>query len=149
MEECFMKKIVLISCAKKQQKKGRFYKAEDLYISPFFKKCLEYARTLTGDDKVFVLSPKHGLVKLEQELEPYDVSLKGMSGTERGAWDERILDELKKACDLDTDYFILLASDNYTENIEPHLKNKETPMKGLRIGEKLKWLNERLERGIK
>lgn len=47
-----MKTIILISCVKEKQ--DRTCKAEELYISPFFKKSLAYAKSL-HPDKIFIL----------------------------------------------------------------------------------------------
>jgi hypothetical protein len=57
--------------------------ASELYTSPRFKAALEYARTLTSENRIFVLSAKHGILPLDVEVEPYNKSLYDMNGTER------------------------------------------------------------------
>ncbi len=68
-----MKTIVLISCGAKKAKEE--LKAENLYISPLFKKSLAYAKTLTTTDNIYILSAKHHLLPLDKVIAPYDVSL--------------------------------------------------------------------------
>src|SRR5690349_9582189 len=91
-----MKKIVLISCvSKKRSYKSR---ARDLYISPLFKKNLQYALNL-NPDQIFVLSAKYGLVALDVEIEPYDLTLNTMSAKEVKEWSERVLLDLSSHAD--------------------------------------------------
>ncbi len=71
-----MRTIVLISCASK--KVTHRAKAQDLYVSPLFSLGLRYARSL-NPNAIYVLSAKHGLVSLDKELEPYDLTLNDMS----------------------------------------------------------------------
>jgi hypothetical protein len=78
-----MKKIVLIACASKKAP-GKA-KAEALYISPLFVSNLRYAKRLKPDS-IFILSAKYGLVELEREIEPYDVTLNDMSSVQIKAW---------------------------------------------------------------
>ena len=69
-------KIVLISCTKK--KKDCRCAAWELYsASELFKKELVYARELTTDNNIYVLSAKHGLIQLTDELDPYNQTLNG------------------------------------------------------------------------
>ena len=60
------KKIILISCV--SQKLSHRAKAKDLYISTLFTLNRKYAEKL-NPDKIFVLSAKHGLLDMEQEIE--------------------------------------------------------------------------------
>ena len=78
-----MKNIVLISCVSK--KRAVKSKAADLYVSTLFKLDLQYARKLKPD-VIFILSAKYGLVALDDEIEPYNVTLNKMSVNERKAW---------------------------------------------------------------
>ena len=66
-----MKKIVLISCVSK--KLPHPASAQDLYVSPLFRLNLQYARKLQPD-AIYILSAKHGLLDLDTEVEPYDLS---------------------------------------------------------------------------
>ncbi len=91
-----MKKIVLISCVSK--KRPTKSKARDLYISPLFRKNLEYALKLKPD-QIFILSAKYGLVSLEEEIEPYDLTLNTMSANEVKDWSKGVLSDLANEAD--------------------------------------------------
>ena len=75
-----MEKIVLISCGSKKMNKRT--KAKDMYQSPLFKHSLEYALKL-NPDKIFILSALYGLLDLETEIEPYDVTISNVSKQNR------------------------------------------------------------------
>lgn len=137
-----MAKIVLISCVSK--KLNHKAKARDLYISPFFKKNLRYARFL-NPDKIFILSAKYGLLKLDEVIEPYDKTLNKMPSKEVKEWANSVLNQLRKVSNLNEDEFIFLAGNNYRKFLLPHIKHYEIPMEGLTIGKQLKWLKERVE----
>lgn len=88
-----MRKIVLISCV--SQKLPYKASARHLYISPLFKKNLAYAQRL-NPDAIFVLSAKYGLVDLDQEIEPYDLTLNTMSADQIKIWAIRVLAQIAK-----------------------------------------------------
>jgi cytoplasmic iron level regulating protein YaaA (DUF328/UPF0246 family) len=136
-----MKTIVLISCVKTQ--KSYKSKAKDLFTSTYFTKSLEYATRL-NPDKIFILSSKYGLLDLDEEITPYDVSLRAKISSERKIWANGGLEKLKKVSAINNDKFILLAFDKYLEYIKAEIKNKKIPMEGLKQGEKLQWLTTQL-----
>ena len=105
-----MEKIVLISCVSKKINKKS--KVEDLYLSPLFRKNLQYAKSI-NPDKIFILSAKHGLLTLEEEIEPYEKTLNKMKSDEIKIWANGVLINLKKVSDLENDEFIFLAGNNY------------------------------------
>jgi len=135
-----MKQIVLISCvSKKLENKS---KAKDLYASPLFKKNLKYAISLKPDN-IFILSAKYGLVGLNEEIEPYDLTLNEMRSNEIKEWAKTVLTQLKKLTDLKIDEFIFLAGNNYRKYLLPDITNYKVPMEGLPIGKQLQWLTNR------
>lgn len=137
-----MAKIVLISCVSK--KLNRKSRAQDLYASPLFRKNLKYANSL-NPDKIFILSAKYGLLRLDEEVEPYNQTLNNMSSVEIQQWADLVLARLKEVSSLDEDEFIFLAGENYRKFLIPHLKNYNVPMLGLGIGKQLRWLSERIK----
>ena len=141
-----MKTIVLISCGAKKAKEE--LKAENLYISPLFKKSLAYAKTLTTTDNIYILSAKHHLLPLDKVIAPYDVSLKKdiTKKEDRTKWGKKVIEELKKVADIGKDKFIVLAGKNYVAPIENSLSNLELPLKGKGIGQMLKFLNEKINK---
>ena len=136
-----MKKIVLISCA--SQKLTYKAKVKDLYISSLFKKSLEYAKLLKPD-RIFVLSAKYGLLDLEKEIEPYNVTLNDMSRKKRKNWTEMVVNQLTRITSLDKDKFIILAGKNYREFIVPHIMNYEIPMEHIGLFSQQSWLSREI-----
>ena len=132
-----MKRIILISCvSKKLPHKAR---ARDLYISPLFKLNLKYAQRLKPN-KIFILSAKYGLLPLETEIKPYDLTLIKMSAKEIRKWAERVLQELERKSDLNKDEFIFLAGEKYRRYLIPSIKHYKIPLEGLSIGKQLQYL---------
>jgi hypothetical protein len=144
-----MKRIVLIACvSKKGDKKA---KAKDLYISTLFKSSLAYANRINAD-KIYILSALHHLLDLENEIDPYNVTLSNVSKNKRKnsliilskeekiEWGKNIVDQLAKLYDLKTDLFIFLAGNEYIAPISPSLKNWKTPLKGLKQGQRINYL---------
>lgn len=135
-----MKKIVLISCVSKKLKNKA--KAENLYTSPLFKSNLKYARSL-NPDKIFILSAKYGLLELDKEIEPYDITLNNMNDEEKRTWAKKVLEKLKEEVGLEKDEIIFLAGENYRKYLIPRIKNYKIPMQNLGIGKQLKFLKEK------
>jgi hypothetical protein len=136
-----MKKIVLISCVSK--KLSQEAKAKDLYISQLFKLNLAYAYKL-NPDKIFILSAKYGLLKLETTIEPYEMTLNTMSSSAVKEWAELVLADLKKEADLQSDKIIFLAGERYRRYLIPALTHYEVPLSGLPIGKQLQYLGRRV-----
>ncbi len=132
--------IILISCASK--KLPHRARAGDLYISPLFRLNLKYARQL-APSQIFILSAKYGLVQLDEEIEPYDVTLNSMSARERKAWADKVLAQLQEHSDVERDNFVFLAGQKYRQYLLPHIKTYEIPLLGLPIGKQLHFLKER------
>jgi len=146
-----MKKIVLISCVSRKRKKKA--KAKDLYQGPLFTYSLLYAQNL-NPDRIFILSALYHLVDLDQEIEPYDITLsyvsprkkantpklKVLNKNEAKVWGEKVLDQLRKVTDLDQDLFIFLAGQSYLTPIKHAIANVEEPLKGLKQGERVQFL---------
>lgn len=134
-----MGSIVFISCCSKKAQGP--CPAKDLYISPLFKKSLAYARKLTSDDKIFILSAKHKLITLNNEISSYNKTLNTMRIEERKEWagivNGQIDGILKK---YQTDEIIVLAGEKYREFLDFKGRTVNVPLKGMRIGQMLKCL---------
>lgn len=132
-----MKTIVLISCvSRKLDKKAT---AEELYISPFFRLSLNYARELAHDG-IFILSAKHSLLPLQAEIEPYDETLHRMPKGQVKEWADRVFSQLQIVADVEEDRFIFLAGSLYRKHLVNRLPRSEAPLAGLGIGKQLQWL---------
>jgi cytoplasmic iron level regulating protein YaaA (DUF328/UPF0246 family) len=134
-----MKNIVLISCVSK--KLDRKSTAENIYISPLFKKNLTYAKSLKPNE-IYILSAEHGLLKLTDEIEPYAKTLNNMRSNEIKEWSKKVINKLNSLTDLKNDEFTFLAGEKYRKFLIPELTNIKIPMKGLKIGKQLQWLKK-------
>jgi hypothetical protein len=135
-----VKTIVLISCS--SRKLPYRARAEDLYASPLFRLNLRYARSL-DPDAIFVLSAKHGLVDLENNLEPYDLTLNEMPAEKVKEWAGQVLARLRSVADLGSDRVVFLAGERYRKYLLPHVSHPEIPLRGLGIGKQMQFLKER------
>lgn len=133
------KRIVLISCVSK--KLSHRAKVKNLYVSTLFKYNLKYANTL-GTDSIYVLSAKHGLLSLDQEIEPYEQTLNNMHANDVKEWANKVIRQLTAVTLLEEDEFIFLAGNKYRKYLLPHIKNVQIPLEGLRIGKQLQRLKE-------
>ena len=133
------KRIVLISCA--SRKLPYRAKAMDIYTSTLFRLSLKYAMKL-APDAIFILSAKHRLLSLEQEIEPYEQTLNNMHSSEIKIWAHHVIEQLREVCSIDESEFTFLAGNKYREYLLCHIKkdNVVIPLEGLRIGEQLQKL---------
>jgi hypothetical protein len=134
-----MSHIVLIACS--SRKGARPAKAADLYQSSLFCKSLAYARSLRPD-AIYILSAKHGLLRLEDVIAPYNATLNKMTRATSRKWAQRVIDQLRRVADLQTVHFTILAGERYRRDLLPHLVCPTVPMEGLGIGRQLKFLTE-------
>jgi len=147
-----MKQIILIACVSKKGDKKT--KAKDLYTSSLFKSSLSYAYKL-NPDKIYILSALHHLLDLDKEIEPYNVTLSNvpkdkrkagliiLSTSEKKEWGKKVIEQLaEKKIDLKNDNFIILAGQEYIKPIIDSISHFINPLKGLRQGERVKFLND-------
>ncbi len=137
-----MKKVTLISCVSK--KLDIKSKAKNLYQSPLFKKNLAYAKKIHSDE-IYILSAKYGLLKLNDEIEPYDKTLNKMKTLEKKKWSNEVLQQIEDFETINSTNFIFLAGENYRKYLIENLPHYEIPMKGLQIGKQLQFLTEQLK----
>ncbi len=135
--------VVCISCVK--SKRPRRSRAEELYTSLLFRMSLAYAKSVEPD-RILILSAKHGVLALSDEVAPYELTLNRMGKAERLAWADRVLGQLRERANLAEDEFVFLAGQRYRENLMPHIRHASVPMEGLAFGEQLQWLKRQLAR---
>jgi hypothetical protein len=104
---------------------------------------LRYAESRTPN-AIYILSAKHGLVELDQQLSPYEESLVGRSDAEIARWAHAVVQQLERKTNLAADRFFILAGERYRRHLIPHLRHVEIPMEGLGIGKQLRFLKQRL-----
>ena len=132
---------MLISCVSK--KLTHPASAQDLYVSPLFRLNLKYARKLQPD-AIYILSAKHGLLDLNTEVEPYNLTLNDMVARQVQTWAEQVLEQINQRADLSRDHFVFLAGQKYRKFLVPRLASYAVPMQGLTIGKQLQFLIERV-----
>jgi len=109
-------KIILISCVK--GKHDNEMKAKELYKGPLFKNSLCVAKKIQSDEsKIFILSAKYYLVGLNTIIGPYDMTVKNFSDTKKKEWGNKVISELKKFSNIETDEYIVLAGKEYIQPI--------------------------------
>ncbi len=134
-----MKKIVLVSCGK--TKRAHRSKACDLYQGELFKNSLAYAKKLKPD-AIYILSAKHGLLELDDEIDPYEKTLNKNDG---GAWAKQVLQDIQEIADIAKDEFIFLAGNDYRKDLSHYIKHSKAPMARIvGLGTQNKWLKERI-----
>lgn len=118
-------------------------RAEELYVSPWFRKARGLVKA-TGYPW-FIISAKHRLLDPGKRIKPYDQTLNRMPTGKRKEWAEKVISEMDDGLP-NANAIVILAGEKYREYLMPYLEERFTnvmiPMKGLRIGEQLKWLNE-------
>lgn len=132
-----MRTIYLIACASK--KLSHRANAQAIYDSTLFKLSLAYAKN-QQPDAIYILSAKHGLLDLDTEIDPYDLTLNNLSAQDKRTWALRVRSEIEQKADLRADHFVFLAGQNYRTNLSPYMAHYEVPLEGLRIGEQLQYL---------
>ncbi len=135
------KKIVFVSCVK--TKNAGLLKAEDKYNSPLFNKQLEYAKTLTEKQNIYILSAKYGLITLDTIIDDYNLTLNNFSEKEKKVWSYNVIKKAKSFNISKEDKIIFLCGVNYSKYLKKYFLNNEDPTKGLSLGNKLKWYNKK------
>lgn len=146
--------IVLVACS--ATKTNHKTKAQHLYTSALFKKSRAYALQLTTPTHWAILSALHGLVLPHTTLAPYDWTMDRWVPRERALWAAGVVDVLVNTWGPAP--LILLAGRPYTTPLVAHLEGSfqgtelypvQTPLDGLKLGERLRWLNTQLRpRGL-
>jgi hypothetical protein len=135
----------LIGCAK--HKATERCPARELYRGRLFQLALDYS--LRAADETFILSARHGLVTLDEELDPYDLSMHQLRLSERGFWATRVVNSLDaKLPDLDLDVLGLAGRaylDLLAVSFAEHGWRLHEPLRGLGVGARLSWLRRQLD----
>lgn len=131
--------VCLVPCA--SRKGDTPARARDLYRSPLFLKMRAVVERLGVP--WFILSAKHGLLRPEERIDPYDLTLNEMRVTERRSWSRNVIRQMEGSL-LPVERVIVLAGQRYREFLMDwlmrHASRVETPLAELRIGEQLQFL---------
>lgn len=138
--------IVLISCTKSNTSYPA--PARELYSpSHLFTKALAYVEPYA--DVIYILSAKHGLIALDQRLEPYEQTLKSMRPRERAAWAQQVFSRLQElhGSDLSGFTFEFHTGQEYREHLAALLTRAGAactcPVEGLAIGERMQFYGQK------
>lgn len=132
-------RVALVSCVK--TKRAEASPAGDLYTSPLFVGMRSYAKHHA--DTWYILSAKHGLLRPDEMVEPYEMTLKKMKKADRNAWADRVQHQLLAVLPPVAEV-IFLAGECYREGLVPFLQQRgftvQVPMAKLKMGPQLQWL---------
>jgi hypothetical protein len=131
---------VLISCSK--SKLPRRAPAQELYTGQLFNKAVAWAER--HQYKWFIVSALHGLVTPDQQLDPYDFTIKDRRGArQRESWAHVVASDLTRYASRGSHGFLIMPT-LYRTCIETQLQRHnltyENPVAGLAIGKQMKWL---------
>lgn len=133
--------LVLISCTKAKLPKAA--PARELYSSPAFQMKRRLAEQ-AGASWV-VLSAKHGILRPDDVVEPYDETLTTMGVAARKKWARNVVPTLIQLAH-SSSHVVCLAGQHYIEFLVQPMAdarvNMSQPLKGLRQGEQLAWLTQ-------
>ena len=138
-----MKTLVIISCGKK--KADRQLQAKNLYTGNLFQRQLAWAQRF--GDRIQILSAKHGIIDLDKQLEPYDVTMTDLSKDQRESLSTQVYFWYRNIHG-DYDRIIVLGSKLYVGVIRDALEMADTseimldPLQGLQIGQRISWLSQ-------
>lgn len=132
--------IVIIPCgARKLTHKAM---AKDIYIGSYAVMCKRYARSITTDDNIFVLSAKYGLLQMADEIEPYSLTLGQVGCITPEQVKQQAVD-----MNIDKEDCIAIGGKRYTDLCKAVFLNCKTPLqdnvKGGN-GKQLQWMKAQL-----
>jgi hypothetical protein len=150
--------LVLVSCSDEKRNLGfdESAPASTVYTSSLFRMSLEYARTLTADDHIRILSAKWGAIGVDEFITKYDMRLHSLGKRDREAWGARVVADLLTEFGRAPLRVVILAGEKYVEAIragvgwESARWRIELPFgnavgERLRVGERLQWLRGQLQ----
>lgn len=114
---------IFIGCSKSKEDKTE--KAEDLYIGTLFKKSLAIANKFKNA-RIYILSGKHGLVRLDDKLKPYDEYIGDKSEEDNKLWAEDVIKQMKSAHIDFNDKTYFFCGEDYYKNIIDHFTKPVT-----------------------
>lgn len=128
---------IFIGCSKSKESKTD--KAEDLYTGDLFKKSLAIAKGFKNA-RIYILSSKHGLVKLDDRLQPYDDYISDKSAEENESWAEEVISQMKHSHINFNDKTYFFCGEDYYRNLIDKFSDAE-PVFYKDFGHSLKKLN--------
>lgn len=134
-------RIALVGCGK--VKRPCVALARALYVSPLVRGTITYCEA--EFDQTYVISALHGLVGLDDPLEPYDLTLAQMDQEELSEWGHTVLSQLAETIgDVEAQLHVF-AGERYAMPIRWNASEYSNltvfePWSGMGIGQRLAWL---------
>lgn len=135
--------VYVIGCGK--TKKSRRARAAELYTGNLFQACARHARA--NGDTWRILSGLHGMMRPERVIAPYDARVPRRQ-REREWWAINAANALTADPTLRGGFRVVcLAGEEYAAPLRAALERRgieiECPLRGMQVGERLRWLKER------
>lgn len=112
--------IIFVACSK--SKLHYPCEAQKIYTaSSIFNKRMTYAKNHT--DKIYILSAKYGLLKLNDWVEPYECYLGSQDKTYKLNWTKKVLEQMKaEGIDFNEEVYFATGAE-YWKPLAKHFKN--------------------------
>lgn len=110
-------RVALVGCGKAKAAEPR--QALQLYTGRLFRAAVDFA--IATHDEVFIVSAKHGLLPLEQHVEPYDLSMRDLSPAARALWGDDVARALVDAMGGVRMAVTVLMGESYARWLQPAL----------------------------
>ena len=117
----------------------------ELYIGHYVQSCLRFAQNSTSQDRIFFLSPKHGLVHQHEVIAPYRMGWShrgciGMDDLKQQIKDKRINHPRGKLVVLGGQQCVQICQELFPACVTP-LRGRGT------MGKQISWMRLRIEEG--
>lgn len=119
--------LLLVACG--ATKSERPAPAAELYNGTYFRECLRAARALAAECDIRIISARHGLATLDEELAPYDARMRG-----RREQVADLISEQARAADLLPRPVVVLGGRDYAEAARVVWPHAVAPLTGAAIG---------------
>lgn len=131
----------IVSCGKAKVKGSvQKVRAKDLYTSTLFLKSRAFAESIGNNWDI--LSAKYGLLPPWRLVESYEETVKSKSREEVEQWKLDTVDQVGRMVELrKVETLVLLGGEDYVRHLNDAFPDISfQPLKGLEIGERLRWL---------
>lgn len=136
--------IVFIGCGK--DKNTTECEAQNMYKGNYFKTCLEYAKSLTDINSIYILSAKYGVLKLTDIIIPYNITLNNCTKEYYNNWKNKVIQQLKSLGFTKTTKITMLCGKNYYKGLLDYFNNVNIPLKNYRgIGYQMSFMKSQLK----
>lgn len=136
--------IVFVGCG--SVKKNIACKAGDMYTGSYFKLCMTYAKTLTTDDNIYILSAKYGVLPLNKVIEPYNKTLNKMNKEEKEKWINMVVTQLHELHITPNTPVTFICGKNYYQSLTNYFTNITTPLPGGGMGYQKHFLKQQIQK---